>query len=212
MVPTRKPRSRFYDGLIYGRLVDPVLSELHAFIARRAAIGSRVLDACCGTGALAFRLGPRCSEVVSVDLSPRNIDYAERKRQKIGIKNVRFEVGDAAHLDSISDGEFDLVMLVLALHEMPAETRVPLLHELARVARRIMVVDYNIPMPWNPCGLRNRIVELAAGPVHFREFRDFTRRGGLRTIVEGSGLESEREHLLHKGTLEIRVLHKRALA
>lgn len=42
--------------------------------------GARILDAGCGTGALAFELAERGADVVGVDISPQLIDIAQKRR------------------------------------------------------------------------------------------------------------------------------------
>ncbi len=57
--------------------------------------GCRVLDAGCGTGALAVAIAQRGASVVAVDLSPSLIRYArERKPADLGPGHVEFHVGD----------------------------------------------------------------------------------------------------------------------
>ena len=57
--------------------------------------GRRVLDAGCGTGALAVEAARRGAEVVAVDLSPTLIDLArERTPPILGSGSVSFQIGD----------------------------------------------------------------------------------------------------------------------
>lgn len=172
-----------YDGRFYSVMVDPQLKGLHSFIARQVPEGSRVLDACCGTGALVFRLASQCEEVVGVDLSPRMIRFAERRSKELGRTNVRFSVGDVTRLDGFSDHTFDYASMVMAVHEMPPEIRLPAIRELLRVAKKVMLVDFKVPMRWNTSGVRNRLMELIAGRRHFTHFRDYMKRGGLPPLL-----------------------------
>jgi magnesium-protoporphyrin O-methyltransferase len=72
-------------------------------VMRRTLIGwlpenpaeRRILDAGCGTGALAVALAERGADVVAIDLSERLIELArERYPAKIGRGRVTFRVGD----------------------------------------------------------------------------------------------------------------------
>ena len=205
-VSERQPRDRFYDGKFYARFSDRQMAGLHARLAREAGEHNQVLDACCGTGGLTFRLAENCKKVFGIDLSPRNIQFAENRKRQVGADNIEFWVGDVGTVAARVKKPFDLVTVVMALHEMPAEARIPVLNELARVGRRIMVVDFNVPMPWNRAGIRNRFVEFSTGPEHFRAFRDYTRRGGLDVLVTSSDLECQKKDTLDRGTLTLQFL------
>lgn len=204
----RSPRSTIYDGRFYGRIVDPMLRGLHSVIAKQVAEGSRVLDAGCGTGGLAMKLASRCSELVGVDLSPKNIAFAEGRCRKLGLENVRFEVGDCSNLARYDDDAFDVVTCAMVIHEMPTEPRVPVLRELARVGREVIAVDFASPMPRNLAGFRNRFIELTAGREHFGAFRDYTRRGGLGPLVEEAGLAVKWERLTDSKTTVMMALKR----
>jgi magnesium-protoporphyrin O-methyltransferase len=57
--------------------------------------GRRILDAGCGTGALAIELASRGADVLAIDLSPRLVELArERFPARIGRGSVTFRVGD----------------------------------------------------------------------------------------------------------------------
>jgi pimeloyl-ACP methyl ester carboxylesterase/ubiquinone/menaquinone biosynthesis C-methylase UbiE len=203
-VGQRSPRSVLYDGALYGRVIEPLLGGVHAYVVANLPDGDRVLDACCGTGGLARRMAAAGHEVVGVDLSPRNINFATRNSTS---SSLSFEIGDVAHLDH-DDQAFDVATVVMALHEMPEASRVPVLRELGRVARRVLVVDFAVPMPRNVSGLRNRAVELAAGRNHVRAFRNYSERGGLQPIAEAAGLQVSSERLLNRRTLAVQLLHR----
>lgn len=57
--------------------------------------GARILDAGCGSGALAIEAARRGAEVVAIDISPTLIDLArERAAKDIGPGRLTFQVGD----------------------------------------------------------------------------------------------------------------------
>ena len=198
----RSPRSVLYDGTVYGRVVEPLLGGLHRFVTEHLPAGDRVLDACCGTGGLAARIAATGREVSGVDLSPRNVAFAREREPRLS-----FEVGDVAKLPH-EDDSFDVATVVMALHEMPQACRVPVLTELSRVARKVMLVDFHAPMPINTAGVRNRAIEMAAGKDHFAAFRDYSRRGGLGPLVEEAQLEVESTRLIDQGTMTVKVVHR----
>ena len=204
MTTGRTPRSRFYDGSLYARLFDPFASALHGIVAEHVDEGARVLDVGCGTGNLALIMAARAAEVVGVELSPAMVDFATRRLARNASNNVSFVLGDVTTVFADHPGHsFDMATVVLALHEMPAETRVPVLLEVSRLATTVLCVDFRAPMPRNLAGLRNRLAEVTAGVEHFCAFRDFTRRGGIPGIAESAGLQCRHRRFVDSGTLAI---------
>lgn len=72
--------------------------------------GRRVLDAGCGTGALAVEAARRGAQVVAIDLSPTLIGLAqERVPAGIGEGSIDFRVGDMSEVD-LSDFDHAVAM------------------------------------------------------------------------------------------------------
>ncbi|MBL0888072.1 class I SAM-dependent methyltransferase [Myceligenerans indicum] len=202
----RTEAGHWYDGPVYAAVVDRMLDGVRNYVAGHLPAGERVLDACCGTGALSRRLAEDGRTVVGVDLSARHIRYA---RSHAGSSSARFRVGDVAELTVPSAGPYDVATIVLALHEMPRELRGPVLDRLLAVARRVMVVDFVAPMPRNVAGLRNRATELAAGWEHFAAFRDWQAQLGLGALLERTGATVESDRTIDAGTLRVLTLAPR---
>lgn len=206
----RSPRSRFYDGPIYARVFDSLLSGLHDRVAAHIEPVRRALDVGCGTGSLVFRLASRAEEVVGVELSPAMVAHARETLAERGLSNVSFVLGDVTTaLAHVEADHFDLATMVLVLHEMPAEARPLVLVEVARLARRVVCVDFHAPMPMNLAGFRNRFVEITAGAEHFRAFRAFQRSGGMARAAGEAGLDFEPVRLLDAGTTAVGVIRRR---
>ncbi|MFD0858460.1 magnesium protoporphyrin IX methyltransferase [Roseovarius aquimarinus] len=71
------------------RMRDLMLAQLPQDLT-----GARILDAGCGTGALAVALAARGADVVAIDISPALIDIA-RRRQPEGLPGrIEFRAGD----------------------------------------------------------------------------------------------------------------------
>ena len=86
--------------------------------------GLRLLDAGCGTGALAVEAARRGADVLAVDLSPTLVDLArERLPQDLGEGRIEFRAGDL--LDP-GLGHFDHVVAMDSLihYELPDAVRV----------------------------------------------------------------------------------------
>ena len=203
MKPANHPRSAFYDGRLYAALIEPFQGRLHRRLAELIDPGSTVIDACCGAGALPLHLAGKCARVTGVDRSPRQIKYADSRRRRDRLEHVSFKVVDATDLGQWPDGAFDVATIVLALHEMPAAQRVPTLRELGRVSRRIIAVDYAVPLPRNLVRLVAWMAELAAGPRHFAAFRNYLRRGGLEALFREAGLPVAHRERLEGGGLAL---------
>lgn len=100
-----------------GRSYDERFAELAAtgvdvhgeadLCASLVPVGSRVLDAGCGTGRVAIELGRRGYQVVGLDLDPSMLSVARRR-----VPELRWLLADLATLDpTMIGGPVDLVLL-----------------------------------------------------------------------------------------------------
>jgi ubiquinone/menaquinone biosynthesis C-methylase UbiE len=94
----------------------------------RLALGSRVLDVCCGSGASALpaaeMVGPT-GTVLGIDLAANLLELARMKAAKRGLMNTQFRVGDLLDM-RLSDPQFDAVICVFGIFfipDMPAAIR-----------------------------------------------------------------------------------------
>jgi len=99
--------------------------------------GLRVLDAGCGTGALAVEAARRGADVLAIDISPSLIDMArERAPKDLGAGSITFAVGDM--LDPAL-GTFDHVVAMDSLIHYVGEDIAQTLASLAQRTRGSMV-------------------------------------------------------------------------
>ena len=145
----------------------------------------RVLDVCTGTGDAALEFAKRCKDVTGVDLSTRMLAVAEKKD---GEGRIRFLQMDAANMD-FADKEFDISIISLALHDMPAEVREMILREMVRVTRkRIVILDYGPP----PNRFLRALYVAFVSLWESGSFRDFVRRD-FEGLLRRCGLRVEKE-------------------
>jgi magnesium-protoporphyrin O-methyltransferase len=102
--------------------------------------GARVLDAGCGTGALAVEAARRGADVVATDLSPTLVALArERQPHDLGAGTVEFHVGDM--LD-VALGRFDYVVAMDSLIHYTAPDVLRVLTGIALRTERAIVFTF----------------------------------------------------------------------
>jgi magnesium-protoporphyrin O-methyltransferase len=99
--------------------------------------GMTVLDAGCGTGALAVEAARRGAHVTAVDLSPTLVNLArERSPRDLGGGAIHFAVGD---MRDVSFGRFDYVVAMDSLIHYRAQDAVDVLGRLASNTARALL-------------------------------------------------------------------------
>jgi len=176
--------SRFTHGAVYHALFDRPLAEARRLVVDLVPGGSTVLDIASGTGELCFELAARKNcRVVGVDLSRRMIEFAQKRNR---FDTVRFVLGDGTDLAGLELGAFDYSTVLFLLHELPREKQVEVLNGALRIARKVIVVDSQVPLPMKLHGIALRVVEASGGPEHYRPFADYLTAGGIRGILTDS--------------------------
>ncbi|CAN5866701.1 magnesium protoporphyrin IX methyltransferase [soil metagenome] len=127
------------------RMRETLLSWLPEDLA-----GARVLDAGCGTGALAVEAARRGANVLAIDLSQTLVDLA-RERQPQGL-SIEFRAGDM--LDPAL-GRFDFIVGMDSLIHYRTDDAVRVLAGLAQRTERSLLFTY---APSNPALIAFRAV------------------------------------------------------
>ncbi len=159
MSTVRKGRRRYYD--LFSSFYDAFI-RLHArqdeddtrdFLVDTAALqpGSRpkVLDICCGTGAVILDFAGHYPDglLVGYDFSHGMLRKA---REKDGAGRVVLVEGDAACLP-FADHSFDVVTCSHALYELKGEARRLALREMKRVVAEegvVLLMEHEVPRKW----------------------------------------------------------------
>lgn len=191
----------------YDRLFEKMNKGLRVAGMRmfRPAKGMNILDVGCGTGAH-LELYQRYGCVLyGIDSSPSMLAIA---RTRLG-DSARLELGDAARMP-FEDQKFDLILCMLALHEMAPQTRSAIFAEMRRVLKidgRILLIDFHPgPYQWLQ-GWKPRLIislsELLSGGEHHKNYRQYMAQKGLPTLVINHRLSIEKQDILAGGTFAI---------
>jgi ubiquinone/menaquinone biosynthesis C-methylase UbiE len=196
-VPTKERNRRYLPGWLYDNLLEGLLRSIKvktADLVSRAGL-LPVLDICCGTGRQAELVAHGGQFSIGLDINLRLMKYAASRRPEIP-----FFCGDAAR-PPFRASSFPAVIISFALHDKPPEARLLILSAAKRLLApegRMFLIDFE--RPWNKNSRRTSfyvaLIERLAGRRHFRNYRDFLRRGGLRALLAANGLvELERCNL-----------------
>lgn len=180
-----------FKGILYQLLIDPLISGLRGSVAAHAGPSDRVIDIACGTGALTMAMAGRAAHATGIDLSEDMIITARRTAERRGITNVTLALHDASDLSCYSDNEFDVAVASMAMHQFEAGLAVKILAEMDRIAKRVIIADYNCPMRRNlPAAVAWSIEWMAAGD-HYRNFSIYMQNGGMPWLAGRAGLTME---------------------
>lgn len=149
------------------------------------AHGARVLDLGVGTGRTTELLSELAGDYLGIDIAPNMVQRARDLHPE-----VRFEVGDATHLEGIDDAAFDVVVFSFNGIDYIVDRagRDRALDEVRRVLRPGGTFVFSSHDPRAVIARRN--VELGPRGVAvaaLQTFRRTTRRGSLRAIRSGEG-------------------------
>ena len=187
--------------------MDPWLKSTRQYVFDLIENASSVVDVCCGTGALVFKLASKCRQVVGIDLSKKMINQAHKRQDKNRLLNVEFFHADATQLSKVLDQQFDYATVVFGLHEMLNADRVQVLNEMRAVGMKIIIADFTAPKPNHPNAIMNSIIEVLAGWDHFRNSRNFLSSGGIEGLLETCELTTEKVLHDRSGTTTIVKVH-----
>jgi SAM-dependent methyltransferase len=95
--------------------------------------GLKVLDLGCGDGTTAIPLARLGAEVLGVDIARNLVAAGNARARAEGLANCTFQGGDAANLQELADGTFDLVVSIFGA--MFASRPFDVAKEMVRVAR-----------------------------------------------------------------------------
>ena len=104
---------KIIDQPVYKYYVHKKLQLINCWLNKEKAL----LDVGCGTGVYAASIAKNCGIVVGLDISPKRVQRAVSRANRLGINNTYFVVGDAAHLPFVEE-TFNLVFSVNLFHHI----------------------------------------------------------------------------------------------
>ena len=196
-------KTSWYDGWLFAKFVDVMTEKvlnLNNIMREFISDNKNILDIGCGTGSLAVSLSDKCNSVKGIDISPRMINYAQKHH---ALSNVDFLlVSRNQKLSDIFKQKFNYSILKMALHEMPGEERTDLIGESKKISNEIIIVDWIAPQP-RYAGINTFIAEISALREHFRNFRQWQKKGGLDGFLERHRLKVVQEEMFINKTGKI---------
>ncbi|MDZ4164154.1 MAG: class I SAM-dependent methyltransferase [Smithellaceae bacterium] len=203
-----------YRGVapIYDRIFGPLSRGLRTFGLRMflPAPGMTILDIGCGTGIHLGMYQKYGCALYGIDQSPSMLAMA---RARLG-EGADLRLSDAAGIPHPA-GTFDLVICMLALHEMDEAVRGLVIAEVKRVLKgdgRILFIDFHAGSPRPLKGWLTKlgilIVEAAAGGRHFQNYRNFMSIGGLPALIKDNQLAIDKELIIGGNTFALYLLRR----
>jgi ubiquinone/menaquinone biosynthesis C-methylase UbiE len=206
MSPARRRDLWYLPGRFYDFALGGVLRGFRErIVAAVDTLGLHPwLDICCGTGSQLRKLdrGLGRGTGIGLDLSRGMIRYASARAP-----DRSFVRSDAALLP-FKAGSFRSVTVSFGLHEKSPLVRRAIMDEAKRVLAeegRLIAVDFE-----NPGSFRSRIgalvtqaVERLAGGDHYRNGREFLRRGGLTAFLRESGFVEVSRQDVESGSISL---------
>ena len=188
--------TRIYDPLLSGPL-KPLRKTITTALPKDKS--TRILDLCCGTGDQLLKLElAGYMDLHGLDLDPGMIAHAQRNSA-----SIKYHEGDASSTD-FPDESFNVITISLALHDKDQNLRESILKEISRLLKPegfALVADFCFDDKTKFMGrILITAVEGFAGGEHYRNFKDYTRRGGLPNVLPDGLFEyKEVDRVLRNG-------------
>jgi SAM-dependent methyltransferase len=131
---TANPNKALWEKGDFTRIAETMRESGDALVQSLGVTeGMDVLDVGSGDGTTAVPAAQRGANVLGVDISEPLVAAGNARADALGLSNLRFQEGDASHLDDVADDAFDLVVSIFGAMFAPRPFDVA--KELVRVAR-----------------------------------------------------------------------------
>jgi SAM-dependent methyltransferase len=128
------PNKALWEKGDFTRLADTMRGSGEALVQTLGIKpGMKVLDLGCGDGTTALPEAQLGADVLGVDIASNLVDAGTERARVAGLKNIRFQEGDACDLRPLADKSFDLVVSVFGAMFAPKPFEVA--KEMVRVTK-----------------------------------------------------------------------------
>lgn len=193
------------NALIYTLFIDPLLSGLREAVYEKVHDSESVIDIACGTGKLAMYISGKAGQVTGIDLDEKLIKFADSRAKMKGLNNMTFRVQDATDLSAYSVGEFDIAVTSMAVHQFKEDLAINILREIKRISRKVIIADYNCPMPSGFIKSFAYGIESIIKGDHHRNFMNYMSRGGISWFAGSAGLSIQSSEIRGNGVFIVAV-------
>src|SRR5262249_45472586 len=192
------PNKALWEKGDFTRIADTMRESGEALVQKLGITkGMKVLDLGCGDGTTAVPEAKLGADVLGVDIARNLVEAGNKRAKEHGLRNIKFQEGDASNLEQVPDESFDLVVSIFGAMFAPKPFDVA--KEIVRVTQpggrivmgnwipndptlvaQILKISSNYtppppegfvsPMTW---GIQSHVIERFAGPdgtvqqIHF---------------------------------------------
>lgn len=192
-----------FDERFFELYINPMLEHLRRTVASLVPEGSSVIDIGCGSGEQCAMLAPFCRRIVGIDPDEKNICETRDRMKGMG-QPADLIRDEYTVLNDFGNREFDVAVMVMTVHSLDMDQRLPVIRNVFRIARHVILGDYRIPLPLTGHSDLARTSEQLGGERHFTNYRLYQHSGGLRAIERALKIKPEKTILNSTGTIEIK--------
>lgn len=133
--PTINPNQALWEKGDFTRIAQTMRESGEALVQRIGVTrGLKVLELGGGDGTTAVPEAQAGADVLVVDIARNLVEAGNKRATALGLKNLKFQHGDATNLAGIADGTFDLVVSIFGAMFAPRPFDVA--REMVRVTRK----------------------------------------------------------------------------
>src|SRR5213082_2041052 len=134
MSTTTNPNKELWEKGDFTRIAESMRESGEALVKTLGITdGLEVLDLGCGDGTTALPAARLGANVLGVDIAKNLVEAGNKRAEKQGLANCKFQEGDASNLSELEDDSFDLVVSIFGAMFAPRPFDVA--KEMVRVTR-----------------------------------------------------------------------------